>query len=136
MGNAGILITKILYNKKNLGKNFVITDAGMHNLIRPSLYQAYHEILPVRQTATKMIRADIVGPICESGDFFAHDRKISSIKEGNYLAVLSAGAYGFSMSSRYNSHPFIAEFLADNNKVYLIRKPEAYTDLIHNEVIV
>lgn len=136
VGNAGALITKVLYNKRNLGKNFMITEAGMHNLIRPSLYQAYHEIIPLHTKNKKTKKVDIVGPICESGDFFAKDRKIETVQEGDYLAILSAGAYGFTMSSRYNSHPFIGEIMIDKDQAYTIRKPEKYSDLIKNEVII
>jgi len=135
VGNAGALITKVLYNKKNLGKNFMITEAGMHNLIRPSLYQAYHEIIPLHTKNKRTKKVDVVGPICESGDFFAKDRKIEAVQEGDYLAILSAGAYGFTMSSRYNSHPFISEIMIDKDQSYIIRKPEKYSDLIKNEVI-
>ncbi len=119
IGNAGILVTKITYIKKSLNKTFVIVDAGMNTLIRPALYEAYHEIWPLNKR-TKLLKADVVGPICETGDFFALDRKISLVEEGEYLAIKSAGAYGMAMASLYNSRPFPKEVLVDNNKFKLI----------------
>lgn len=135
VGNAGILVTKVLYTKETEQKNFIIVDAGMNDLIRPSLYGSYHEILPVTPDKRQKIVADIVGPICESGDFLAKDREIEKITPGEYLAVMSAGAYGFSMSSNYNSRPRAAEVLVKGENYALIRKRETYKDLIKNEII-
>jgi len=133
-GNAGILAVKVLYVKKTPKKKFVITDAGMNDLIRPSLYDAYHKILPLEKIK-KTEKADVVGPICESGDFFAKGRNIAAVREGEYLAVMSAGAYGFSMSSNYNSRRRPAEVLVVKDRFFEIRKRETYEDLIHNEII-
>ncbi|GAB5046220.1 diaminopimelate decarboxylase [Thermodesulfovibrio sp. TK110] len=135
VGNAGILITKVLYTKQTDVKNFIIVDAGMNDLMRPALYGSYHEILPVIQEKRQKIVADIVGPICESGDFLAKDREIEKVSSGEYLAVMSAGAYGFSMSSNYNSRPRAAEVLVKGEQYALIRKRENYKDLIKNEII-
>jgi len=136
IGNAGILVTKVLYHKKTREKNFIIVDAGMNDLIRPTLYGAYHEIVPLRRQKTERIVADIVGPICESGDFFAKDREIEAPPKGEYLAIMSAGAYGFSMSSNYNSRPRPAEVLVNGKKALLIRKRESYRDLLRHEILV
>ncbi|MCX7661319.1 MAG: diaminopimelate decarboxylase, partial [Candidatus Omnitrophica bacterium] len=135
IGNAGILITKVLYIKKSSKKTFVIVDAGMNDLIRPALYEAYHRIVPLNLNHKKRIIADVVGPICESADFFAKERKIPKVKEGDYLAIMGAGAYGFSMSSNYNSRLRSAEVLVKANKFYLIREREDYKDLIDKERI-
>ncbi len=131
-GNAGILVTKVIYVKKSLNKTFVIVDAGMNTLVRPTLYESYHTILPIHKK-NKKFKVDIVGPICETGDFFAKERIISKVTEGDYIAVMSAGAYGMVMSSRYNSHPLPAEILVDKNKFKIIRKPETYKNLINKE---
>ena len=133
VGNAGILVTKVLYIKHTLKKKFIIVDGGMNDLIRPALYGAYHNILPLRKTL-RTEKADVVGPICESGDFLAKERLTACIKEGDYLAVMSTGAYGFSMSSNYNSRLRAAEVLVNKAKVSVIRKRETYADLIHNEL--
>ncbi len=135
VGNAGILLTKVLYLKQNREKNFVIVDAAMNDLARPSLYGAYHEILPVKNEDKEMLVADIVGPICESGDFLAKDRKIKQVNKGDLLAVMSAGAYGFSMSSNYNSRPRAAEVLVKGSEYFIIRERERYEDLIRLEKI-
>ncbi|GAQ94027.1 diaminopimelate decarboxylase [Thermodesulfovibrio aggregans] len=135
VGNAGILVTKVLYIKETDIKNFIVVDAGMNDLIRPTLYGSYHEIMPVTHGKRKKITADIVGPICESGDFLAKDREIEKVSAGEYLAVMSAGAYGFSMSSNYNSRPRAAEVLVKGDRFSLIRKRETYKDLIRNEII-
>ncbi|MDD5654548.1 MAG: diaminopimelate decarboxylase [Candidatus Omnitrophica bacterium] len=136
IGNASVLVTRVLYIKSTSLKRFVIVDAGMNDLIRPALYEAYHNITPLRAADDKHhFMADVVGPICESGDFLAKDRMMPQVKEGDYLAVMSAGAYGFSMSSNYNSRRRNAEVLVKGNKTYLIRKRETYEDLIRNEVI-
>ena len=135
VGNAGILVTKVLYLKKGEGKEFVIVDAGMNDLMRPSLYDAYHHIIPVARKKRNMIMTDIVGPICESGDFLAKGRKIEKVNRGEYLSVMSAGAYGMSMSSNYNSRPFVAEVMVNGETHSLIRKRGSYEDLIRNENI-
>jgi len=135
VGNSGVLLTKILYVKKMGRKTFYIVDAGMNDLIRPALYNAYHQILPVKKGNEKKIRVDVVGPICESGDFFARDRLIPNQKEGDLLSVMSAGAYGFSMSSNYNMRKRVAEVLVSGTNFYLVRKRETMEDLIKNEVI-
>ncbi|MCX8028288.1 MAG: diaminopimelate decarboxylase [Thermodesulfovibrionales bacterium] len=136
VGNAGILITKVLYLKKGVDKQFVIVDAGMNDLIRPSIYGAYHKIQPViKKDGSHKIVADIVGPICESGDFFAKDREIQGVKSGDYIAIMSAGAYGFSMSSNYNSRPRPAEVMVKGNEYAIIRKREGLKDLIRGEMI-
>lgn len=135
IGNAGILVGKVLYTKKGY-KNFIISDTGMNDLIRPTLYQAYHQILPIKKSyLTKTIFGDLVGPICESGDFIAKERELPDIKRGDLFAVMSAGAYGFSMSSNYNARPRSAEVMVDGKKAYLIRKRESYQDLIKNCLI-
>lgn len=138
VGNAGILVTKVLYIKSTPRKRFVIVDAGMNDLIRPALYGAYHNILPLQAASRKpqtRNRYDVVGPICESADFFAKDRRISGIKEGDYLAIMGAGAYGFSMSSNYNSRLKAQEILVIKDKVFVIRKRETNADLISHEII-
>lgn len=135
VGNAGILVTKTLYLKDGDNKKFVIVDAAMNDLIRPSIYGAYHHIQPVMKNKRKKIIADIVGPICESGDFLAKEREIHAIKSGECIAVMSAGAYGFTMSSNYNSRPRAAEVIVKGNKYALIRKRETYNDLIKHEVM-
>jgi diaminopimelate decarboxylase len=132
VGNAGILVVKVLYIKHTPKKKFIIVDGGMNDLIRPALYCAHHNILPLVKNE-KSEKADLVGPICESGDFLAKERLIAKVKEGDYLAVMSAGAYGFSMSSNYNSRLRAAEVMVVKNKVRVIRKREAYADLIRNE---
>jgi len=134
-GNAGILVTRVLYRKKGAEKDFIIVDAGMNDLIRPSFYGAYHHIQPLQKRKRRVILADVVGPICESGDFLARDREIPDVKQGEYLAVMSAGAYSFSMSSNYNSRPRAAEVLVKGREIALIRKRENYNDLIRGEVI-
>ncbi|MBM3252220.1 MAG: diaminopimelate decarboxylase, partial [Candidatus Omnitrophica bacterium] len=134
-GNAGILVTKVLYIKRAKAKIFVIVDAAMNDLIRPVLYDAHHEIFPLRKVAGRIAKVDVVGPICESGDFFAKDRKMSLPREGDFLAIMSAGAYGFSMASNYNSRPRSSEIMVKSNKFHLIRKRESYQDLIDGEII-
>jgi len=133
VGNAGILLCRVQYVKESHQKRFIIVDAGMNDLIRPSLYQAYHEILPVKQIK-KTVRGDLVGPICESGDFFAVDRDLPDVKEGDLVAIMSAGAYGFSMSSTYNSRPQPAEVMIEGAKAILIRRRSTYQDLILHEL--
>ena len=135
VGNAGILLTKVLYSKEGKGKTFIIVDAAMNDLIRPSLYHAYHEIKPVEEKKRPVIVADVVGPICETGDFFAQERKLPLVQSGDLLAIMSAGAYGFVMSSNYNSRPRVAEVLVNGDRYQVIRKRECYEDLIRLEKI-
>ena len=136
-GNSGILVTRVLYVKKSYKKNFIIVDAAMNDLARPSLYGAFHEILPLKHSSASVTRArfDVVGPICESSDFIAKDRMLPVFKEGDFLAVMSAGAYGFSMSSNYNARPRAAEVMVLNGKYYIVRRREKYEDLIRGEVV-
>ncbi len=135
VGNGGIFITKVIYNKDTGSKNFIIVDGGMNDLIRPALYEAYHEIVPVIKRGGPRLKADVVGPICESADFLGKDRVLNSVQEGDLLAVFSAGAYGFAMSSNYNSRPRVAEVLVDKDKFYIIRRRETYEDLISKETM-
>jgi len=135
VGNAGILVAKVLYTKSSSEKNFIIVDAGMNDLIRPSLYDAYQEVIPVKISSAKKYLADIVGPICESGDFLARDRLLPEPQNGDLLSVMSAGAYGFVMSSNYNSRPRPAEVLVAGKRSYLIRQRESYKKLIRGEKI-
>jgi diaminopimelate decarboxylase len=134
VGNAGILVTRVLYRKTGLIKEFVIVDAGMNDLMRPTLYGAYHGLQPVAKKADRSaIRADVVGPICESGDFLAADREMPDIKRGELLAVMSAGAYGFTMSSNYCSRPRVAEVMVDGDRFEIVRERETYEDLVRGE---
>ncbi len=136
VGNAGILVTRVLYTKENEEKKFVIIDAGMNDLVRPSYYGSYHQILPVAQKpGEEEIVADVVGPICESTDFLAKGRKIPRTHPGELMAVMSAGAYGFSMSTNYNSRPRVAEVLVRDEEMFVIRQRESYEDLIRGEEI-
>ena len=135
VGNAGILVAKVLYTKATKEKRFIIVDAAMNDLIRPSLYGSFHGIQPVKVKGRKKVKADIVGPICESGDFLAKDREMESFEPGETIAVMSAGAYGFSMSSNYNSRPRVAEVMVKGNRYYTIRARETYEDLIQGETI-
>ena len=135
VGNAGILLTKVLYTKRTPAKQFVVTDAAMNDLVRPSLYGAYHQIRPVEKLNRETQIVDIVGPICESGDFLARDRGLPMSLPGDYLAVMSAGAYGFTMSSNYNSRPRAAEVLVDGDRYHVIRRRETWEDLIRPESI-
>ncbi len=136
VGNAGILVTKVLYNKEGANKQFVIVDAAMNDLLRPSLYEAHHDIQPVlKNESTPVHTVDVVGPICESGDFLAKDRKMPQPQSGDLLAVMSAGAYGFTMASNYNSRPKTPEVLVKDKQIMVIRERESYEDLIHGESI-
>jgi diaminopimelate decarboxylase len=142
IGNAGVLLTRVSYIKKSGAKKFAIVDAGMNDLIRPALYQSYHEIVPVKESSTsknksrtnKKERVDIVGPVCESGDFFARDREMPELHEGDLLAIMSAGAYGFVMASNYNSRPLPSEVLVRGDKFALIRQRQTWEDLASGEV--
>jgi diaminopimelate decarboxylase len=131
---AGVLVTRVIYRKRNNGKKFVIVDAAMNDLIRPSLYHAHHEIVPaVAQPARDVETVDIVGPVCESGDFFARGREIPAVEEGDLLAILDAGAYGMSLASNYNTRPRAAEVLVEGKRARLIRKRETVADLLAPE---
>jgi diaminopimelate decarboxylase len=136
VGNAGILVTRVLYTKEGDAKRFVIVDAAMNDLIRPSLYGAYHEIKPVREVSTaKKHMVDVVGPVCESGDFLAKDRAMPEVQSGDLLAVMSAGAYGFVMASNYNSRPRAPEVMVKGGELHVVRGRESYDDLIRGETI-
>jgi len=144
IGNAGVLLTRVRYLKQTGSKKFVIVDAGMNDLIRPALYQSYHEIVscrasvsdadPIQSKSKSLERIDIVGPVCESGDFFALDREMPEVREGDLLAIMSAGAYGFVMASNYNSRPLPTEALVRGDKFALIRKRQTWEDLVRGEV--
>jgi len=147
IGNAGVLLTLVRYIKQTGSKKFAIVDAGMNDLIRPALYQSYHEIVPCRasaaadadsstsiSTSENLEKIDIVGPVCESGDFFALDREMPELREGDLLAIMSAGAYGFVMASNYNSRPLPAEALVRGDKFALIRKRQMWEDLVRDEI--
>ncbi|KJJ85070.1 diaminopimelate decarboxylase [Candidatus Omnitrophus magneticus] len=137
VGSGGILVCKVLYVKTGVtGKNFAIIDAGMNDLIRPSLYKAYHEVLPVAKLDTTSLVYDVVGPICESGDYLALDRSLPKLSSGEYLAVMSAGAYGYTMASNYNSRPRPAEIMVIDGHVKIIRRAETYKNLIAGERII
>jgi diaminopimelate decarboxylase len=133
VGNAGILVTKVLYRKSGEVKNFVIVDAGMNDLLRPSLYNAFHAIEPVVNSKENLIVADVVGPICESSDFLAVDRSICDVESGDLLAVMSAGAYGYVMSSNYCSRPRVAEVMVKDDRFHVIKARESYEDLVRGE---
>jgi len=135
VGNAGILVTQVLYLKETDDKRFVVVDGGMNDLIRPALYGSYQAIRPVVERKTETIVADVVGPICESGDFFAKDREIPRPQPGDHLAVMSVGAYGFTMASNYNAHPRPPEILVDGDQYYVVRARESFEDLIRGEAI-
>lgn len=136
VGNAGILVTRVLYTKRNQSKNFAIVDAAMNDLARPSLYGAYHDILPVkRHSAEEVEMTDVVGPICESGDYLAKDRNLPRFESGELVAVLSSGAYGFTMSSNYNSRPRVAEVLVNGDQFHVIRERETFEALVEGEAI-
>jgi diaminopimelate decarboxylase len=151
VGNAGVLLTRVRYIKQTAEKKFAIVDAGMNDLIRPALYQSYHEIVPVKEPPSvgeadsfpsgksmskskNLEKIDIVGPVCESGDFFALDREMPEVHEDDLLAIMSAGAYGFVMASNYNSRPLPAEALVEGDKFSLIRKRQTWEDLMGGEV--
>lgn len=133
VGNAGILVTRVLYTKTTGLKHFFVVDAGMNDLMRPSLYQSYHAIQPVFRRERPRLMADVVGPICESGDFLAKGRELEAFEPGDLLAVMSAGAYGFSMSSNYNSRPRLCEVMVQGGIFHVIRRRETFEDLIRGE---
>jgi diaminopimelate decarboxylase len=135
VGNAGLLLTQVLYTKKTQSKEFFIVDAGMNDLVRPSLYGSYHDIQPVEKKQRESRVVDVVGPICESSDFIARERTLPEMKPGEFLAVMSAGAYGFSMSSNYNMRARAAEVLVSGNRFYVTRERESWADLVRGESI-
>lgn len=135
VGNAGILVTRVLYLKKGEEKNFIVVDAGMNDLLRPSLYGSFHLIQPVVKKRRRKITVDVVGPICESGDFLGKDRLLPRPEAGDLLAVMSAGAYGFSMSSNYNARPRMAEVLSEGKNFHVIRRRETYANLVAGEQV-
>ena len=132
-GAAGVLLTRVLYRKMNGTKEFVVVDAAMNDLIRPSLYRAHHEIIPVRRNSLAPITADVVGPVCETGDFLARDRRMANVMPGDFLAVSTAGAYGFVLSSNYNSRPRAPEVLVEGAQWRIVRRRETYEDLVRGE---
>jgi diaminopimelate decarboxylase len=135
VGNAGILLTRVLYLKSTSEKNFVVVDGGMNDLIRPALYGSYQAVQPVRPRNGTRFTADVVGPVCESGDFFAKDRDLPAIEPGDLLAVMSAGAYGFVMASNYNTRPRPPEVLVDGEQLHIVRARETLEDLVRGEQI-
>jgi diaminopimelate decarboxylase len=135
VGNAGVLVTRVLYTKKTGDKVFVIVDAAMNDLIRPSLYGSFHAIQPVHRRSGPKIKADVVGPICESSDFLAKNREMEPLEPGELVAVMSAGAYGFTMSSNYNSRPRVAEVMVKDGLYSVVRARETYEDLVRGETI-
>ncbi len=133
VGNAGALLTTVQYVKKTPAKTFTIVDAGMNDLIRPALYEGWHEIVPLRESTAAPTPMDVVGPVCESGDFFAQDRPLPPLAQDDAIAILSSGAYGFVMSSNYNSRPLLPEILVDGTQYRLVRKRQSLDDLIAGE---
>ena len=132
-GNGGVLLSRVLYVKRTPVKNFVITDAAMNDLIRPSLYGSYHEIQPLRRGRRGTLTADVVGPVCESGDFLATNRRLPTVEAGDLLAVMSAGAYGLTMASNYNARPRPAEVLVNGRRAAIVRARETLKDLVRGE---
>ena len=136
VGNAGVLLTRVLYEKRGNAKVFKIVDAGMNDLIRPTLYEGWHQIVPTQApTSTVLEKTDVVGPICETGDFIAQDRDLPPVKEGDYLAVMSAGAYGFSMASNYNTRPLAAEIMVDGAQSFVVRERQTWEDILKGESV-
>ncbi len=135
VGNAGILVTRVLYKKAGKSKNFIIVDAGMNDLLRPTLYNAFHAVEPIVRSQAPLTVADVVGPICESSDFLALDRNLTAVNADDLLAVMSTGAYGFVMSSNYCSRPRVAEVMVKNNQYHVVKKRESYQDLVKGESI-
>ncbi len=133
VGNAGVLVAEVLYRKQTGRKHFTVIDAGMNDLVRPAMYEAYHQIEPVGRPRPGAIATDVVGPVCESGDVFGHDRSLAPLERGDRVAILSAGAYGFSMASSYNTRPRPAEVLVSGPKAKVIRKRETVADLWRGE---
>jgi diaminopimelate decarboxylase len=136
VGNAGVLLSTVLYRKSTPTKNFVVVDAGMNDLIRPALYEGYHEIEPLKQPASaELEKVDVVGPVCESGDFFAQDREIPVLAPSERIALMSAGAYGFVMSSTYNARPLLPEVLVEGDKATVVRERQTWEDLLRGEKV-
>jgi len=135
VGPAGMLVTRVLYRKQSIKKEFVVVDAGMNDLIRPSLYRSYHDILPVRKTDRPNIVADVVGPVCETGDFLARDRTLANAAPGDFLAIATAGAYGYVLASNYNARRRPVEVLVEGDKWRIIRARETYEDLVRGETV-
>ena len=135
VGPAGVLLTRVLYRKKNGPKEFVVVDAAMNDLIRPALYRAHHEVLPVRKNSLPQITADVVGPVCETGDFLARDRHMANTMPGDHLAVCTAGAYGFVQASNYNSRPRAPEVLVEGTNFRVVRERESLEDLVSGETV-
>lgn len=135
VGNAGVLVSRVVYLKPGETKSFVIVDAAMNDLVRPSLYGSYHEVRPVREAPPGQGKVDVVGPICESGDFLAQDRHLADVQPGELVALMSAGAYGFTMSSNYNTRPRVAEVLVSGGRFHVVRRRETYEDLVRGESI-
>ena len=135
VAQAGALVARVLHVKRNGRKTFVITDAAMNDLIRPALYQAYHEIVPVKPRPGRARVVDVVGPVCETGDFFARDRKLEPVEPGDLVALLDAGAYGMAQSSNYNTRPRAAEVLVEGGEARLIRRRETIADLLAVEMM-
>ncbi|MBC7230837.1 MAG: diaminopimelate decarboxylase [Actinobacteria bacterium] len=133
VGNAGVLLSRVLYRKRTGEKRFLVVDAAMNDLIRPSLYGAFHEIVPVEERERPLEKVDVVGPVCESGDFLARDREVPALEPGELLAVMSAGAYSFAMSSNYNSRRRAAEVMVDGERYAVVRERESYEDLVRGE---
>jgi diaminopimelate decarboxylase len=134
VGSAGVLLTRVLYRKKTGRKEFVVVDAAMNDLIRPALYQSHHEIVPLRRLdAVGTVKADVVGPVCETGDFLARDREIQNVFPGDMMAVCTAGAYGFALASNYNSRPRPAEILVEGDTFRVVRARETWEDLVRGE---
>ncbi len=135
VGNAGVLVTNVLYRKETQAKTFIVVDAGMNDLMRPALYNAYHDIKPLKEQAGDTETADVVGPICESSDFLAKNRDLPKLARGDMIAVMSAGAYGYTMASNYNSRPKPPEVLVDGANYYVVLKRQSYEDLISGEIV-
>ncbi|MCZ6484510.1 MAG: hypothetical protein O6826_02290 [Acidobacteria bacterium] len=133
VGNTGVLGNKVLYHKVNYAKHFLIVDGAINELIRPALYQAYHEIRPAEQKEEAPVEVDVVGPVCETGDSFAHNRLLPQLESGDYLAVMNVGAYGFVSASNYNSRPRAPEILVDEDRTRLIRRRESFQDFMGGE---
>ena len=137
VGNAGVLLTQVLYEKRGGAKTFKIVDAGMNDLIRPTLYEGWHQIVPLKQPTTAETEVvDVVGPICETGDYLAQNREIPLVKEGDYIAAMSAGAYGFTMASNYNTRPMPAEILVDGDTAHIVRERQTLDDVLKGEHVV
>jgi diaminopimelate decarboxylase len=136
VGNAGVLLSTVQYVKRTPSKTFTVVDAAMNDLIRPALYEGYHEIVPLRErSGAEFLVMDVVGPVCESGDFFAQDREVAPLEQGDQIALMSAGAYGFVMSSTYNSRLLLPEILVKGSKAHVVRKRQTYADLVKGETI-